>query len=140
MSHSVKFLCHLMRFFNTTLSVWVQVVAVLLNAGVDPAQQDTDGNTVLHKLILNIFYHPEDEENIMGYFHAFLALIRQDQLKPLFSAENQYGLRALELACQHGKRMDCLTGGRVGAGVVEVGFWVMGGRERGGRGEGRVRE
>ena len=117
LSYCNKFLCHLMGLFNTSLFVWVQVVAVLLNAGVDPAQQDTDGNTVLHKLILNIFYHPKDEENIMGYFHAFLALIRKDQLKPLFFAENQYRLRALELACQHGKWMDGWSGGWVSGGL-----------------------
>ena len=64
--------------------------------------QDMNSNNILHKMILQIYFHPELEDKVMHNLFLFLDLLKPDQTKTLLKAENKYGLRPLEFACQHG--------------------------------------
>ena len=89
-------------YYYLHLQLFLQIVEVLLTGGVDPCQQDCQGNNVVHSIIMQIFYHPELEDTILKSLHHLVSLLSEDQVRNVLLAENMYFLRPVEFAAQHG--------------------------------------
>ena len=74
----------------------------LLTSGVCVCQQDCSGNNIAHNLIIQIYYHPQQEEVIVSNFKTLLDNVDHESMKEMLHTENKFGLRPLEFAAQHG--------------------------------------
>ena len=85
-----------------TAAASVSVLQYLIDNHADVMYTENDDNNVMHVLILTSEVYPEMEDRFLAAYRLLCKKIPRDDLVQLLLAENQSGIRPVELAAERG--------------------------------------